>query len=128
MEIKAFGLAGLMLLSAKCSSIINLDEGDRAFDLLNTMSKRALDKARCLEDEARELHRRSRSVTTLVALLPTVSVARDLKAGRLVDIFPDWRPVNGSCMQSSRHGVGCCLRCGCFWTSSLRGARNSNCW
>lgn len=69
MEIKAFGLARLMLLSAKCSSMINLDEGDRAFDLLNTMSKCALDKARCLEDEARELHRRSRSVTTLVGLL-----------------------------------------------------------
>ncbi|KAK0349213.1 hypothetical protein LTR94_034049, partial [Friedmanniomyces endolithicus] len=27
-----------------------------------------------------------------VALLPTVAVVRDLDAGRLVDILPDWRP------------------------------------
>ncbi|MBN8528584.1 MAG: LysR family transcriptional regulator [Caulobacterales bacterium] len=27
-----------------------------------------------------------------VALLPTVAVARDLEAGRLIDLLPDWRP------------------------------------
>jgi DNA-binding transcriptional LysR family regulator len=27
-----------------------------------------------------------------VALLPTVAVANDLAAGRLIDILPDWRP------------------------------------
>jgi len=58
-----------MLLSVRCSSIIGRAQDGPAFDLFNTMNKRTLDKAACLEDEARELHRQSRAAEETARLL-----------------------------------------------------------
>lgn len=57
-----------------------------------------------------------------VCQFPTMVVRDDIKAGRLVDLLPDWAPAAASSMLLFPRGVACCLQCAhfsIFWSKSM---------